>query len=236
MALPKLNENPQFELTVPSMNKLVHFRPFLVKEEKVMLMAMESNDQKHILKTIVNTIDACVEEDLDVSRLTTFDVEYCFLQIRSKSVGETSKIKLECKECKTENEVTININDIKINVPKLESMVELTKDIHVELAWPSFENVLSNNVVDAKSEVDQAFNLIRSSIVAIQTNEERFLARDHKKGELDDFVESMTQDQFAKLRNYIEQMPRLKHDVTFCCINCAASNTITVEGMQSFFS
>jgi len=236
MALPRINENPQFELTIPSMNKQVHFRPFLVKEEKVMLMAMETNDQKHILKTIVNTIDACVEEELDVSKLTTFDVEYSFLQIRSKSVGETSKLKLECKECKTENEVTVNINDIKINVPKLDNLVKITKDIHVELSWPSFENVLSNNVVDAKSEVDQAFNLIRSSIVAIQTNEERFLAKDHKKEELDNFVESMTQDQFANLRNYVEQMPRLKHDISFCCTNCATQNTITVEGMQSFFS
>jgi len=236
MALPKLNESPEYELTIPSMKKKVSFRPFDVKEEKIMMMAMESEDEKHILKTIVNTIDACVKEDLDLNKLTTFDVEYVFLKIRSKSVGETSNIKVECTDCKTENEIKVNINDIEIDIPSIDNLVKLTDDISVELSWPSFDTVLKNQVVDADSNVDQIFNLIRSCISAIMTEEERFSASDHTPEELDNFIESMNQEQFGKVRDYVEKMPKLAHDINFNCMNCQLDNSITVEGMQNFFS
>ena len=236
MALPKLNDSPNFELTIPSMKKKVNFRPFLVKEEKVMLMAMESEDEKHILKTIVDTIDACVKEDIETKKLTTFDVEYIFLKIRAKSVGETSNVKVNCTSCETENEVKVNIEDIEIDIPEVEHIVKLTNDISVELSWPSFDVVLKNEVVDAKNNVDQVFNLIRSCITAIVTEDQRSAAADHSAKELDDFIESMNQDQFAKIRDYVELMPKLEHNVNFVCVNCQTHNEIKVEGMQNFFS
>lgn len=236
MALPKLNDSPQYELTIPSMGKTVKFRPFLVKEEKVMMMAMESENQKDILNTIVNTIDACVSDSLDSSKLTTFDVEFMFLKIRAKSVGETSKLGFKCKECEHPNDISINIDTIEIELPQVENVIKLNDSVQVELSWPSFHRVVKDNIVDASTSVDQIFGLIRSCIVSISTNEERFAAADHSREELDAFIESMNGDQFAKLRNYVEKMPRLTHDVEFDCEKCAHHNNVTIEGMQNFFS
>ena len=115
-------------------------------------------------------------------------------------------------------------------------MIKLTNDISVELSWPSFDVVLKNEVVDAKNNVDQVFNLIRSCITAIVTEDQRYAASDHSAKELDDFIESMNQDQFAKIRDYVELMPKLEHSVNFGCVNCQTHNEIKVEGMQNFFS
>ena len=237
MALPKLNEVPKYELTIPSMGQTVRFRPFLMKEEKVLLMAMESEDQKEIFNTITDTLSACIIDEVDVNKFTTFDVEYCFLKVRSKSVGEKTTLSFKCEECDTENEVTINIDDIEMEVPKLNPLVQITDEISVELTWPSFNNITKNDsIINSKKAVDQVFALVRSCIVSINTEEERFSAKDHTEEELDEFIESLSSEQFAKIRGYVEQMPRLKHDVHFECIHCSHKNKLTVEGLQSFFS
>ena len=237
MALPKLNEVPKYELTIPSMGQTVRFRPFLMKEEKVLLMAMESEDQKEIFNTITDTLSACIIDEVNINKLTTFDVEYCFLKVRSKSVGEKATLGFACEKCDTENEVSINIDDVHIEVPKLDPMVQITDEISVELSWPSFNNITKNDsIINSEKTVDQVFGLIRSCIVSINTEEERFSAKDHTEEELDQFIESLSSDQFGKIREYVEQMPRLRHNVSFCCTNCAHSNEVTLEGLQSFFS
>ena len=237
MALPKLNEVPKYELNIPSTNQKVRFRPFLMKEEKILLMAMESQNQTDIFNTIIDTLSACIEDDIDINKFGTFDVEYCFLKIRSKSAGEKADMVFQCTECGSENEVSINIDDIKIEVPKLESIIEINNDVSVEMTWPSFNDVAKNDtIINSESTVDQVFALVRACMVSINTKEERFAIKDHSKEEIDQFIESLNSDQFGKIREYVEQMPRLKHDVSFCCTNCASANEVTVEGLQSFFS
>lgn len=236
VGLPKLNNMPKYKMIVPSSKKEVTFRPFLVKEEKILLMALESDDQKQILNTVIDTIKACVVEDIDATKLATFDIEYMFLKIRAKSVGETSNIVMKCDECQSDNDVAINIDSVKIEVPNISNIIELDDQISLEMKWPSFDSIVKDDILSSESNVNQIFGLIRSSIDAIQTSEERFSARDQTVQELDTFVESMNNQQFTKVREYVEKMPKLAHNVTFNCKKCNHENNTVIEGMQSFFS
>jgi len=236
IGLPKLNNMPKYKMIVPSSKKEVTFRPFLVKEEKILLMALESDDQKQILNTVIDTIKACVVEDIDATKLATFDIEYMFLKIRAKSVGETSNIIMKCDECQSDNDVAINIDSVEIEVPNISNIIELDDQISLEMKWPSFDSIVKDDILSSESNVDQIFGLIRSSIDAIQTSEERFSAKDQTIQELDTFVESMNNQQFTKVREYVEKMPKLAHNVTFSCKKCNHENNTVIEGMQSFFS
>lgn len=236
VGLPKLNNMPKYKMIVPSSKKEVTFRPFLVKEEKILMMALESDDQKQILNTVIDTIKACVVEDIDATKLATFDIEYMFLKIRAKSVGETSNIVMKCDECQSDNDVAINIDSVEIEVPNISNIIELDDQISLEMKWPSFEGIVKDDILSSESNVDQIFGLIRSSIEAIQTNEERFSAKDQTVQELDTFIESMNNQQFTKVREYVEKMPKLSHNVAFSCKKCNHENNTVIEGMQSFFS
>lgn len=236
MALPQLNDSPKYELVIPSTQQKVRFRPFLVKEEKVMMMAMESEDQKQILSTIIDTLDTCIVDDVDTSKFTTFDVEYSFLQVRAKSVGENVTLNFNCTKCAKTNETHVLVDQIDIDVPKLDNNIKINEQISVEMRWPTFAQVLRNDdIINNESSVEQTFGLIRACIVAIMTNEERFSTDDHTSEELNAFIESMSSDQFAKIKDYVEAMPTLKHDIEFNCDACNEHNKITVEGMQNFF-
>ena len=129
MALPKLNDSPKYELVIPSSQQNVRYRPYLVKEEKVLMLEMESEDQAHILNTISDTIISCVEEPINRRSLTTFDIEYMFLQIRSKSVGESVDLKLKCESCDTPNDISIKLSDINIDIPNVEKRINITDEI-----------------------------------------------------------------------------------------------------------
>jgi hypothetical protein len=235
MALPRLNESPKYETRIPSLNKSVKFRPYLVKEEKVLMLAMESNDPKQAMGAIADTIVACIEEPIDKSSLTIFDIEYLFTQIRSKSVGETSKILIKCKECEASNEYTVDLSKVTVNVPKVDKKVQLTDSIWVELQYPSFTSVLRNNVLETSSSTDQVFRLIVACIAAIWTDEERIDAKEESEKDLMDFVESMDSVQFGKIREWVEKMPKLTHDVDFQCGSCNLENHLVLEGMSDFF-
>jgi len=236
MALPRLNENPEYELEIPSTKQKVRFRPFLVKEEKVLMIAMESDNQKDILNTVVNTITTCINESIEKRSLTTFDVEYLFLKIRAKSVGETSTIGIKCESCETSNDVKINIDEVKMDVPDIDGLIKLNDQVSVEMRWPSYQAIINDDIMEKESSVDQVFSLIRSSISSIMTNDERFAASDHTAEELDAFIESMDTKQFTQIREYVEKMPKLSHPINFTCSHCAAKNSIQLEGMQNFFS
>ena len=125
MALPKLNGNPKYEMTIPSSNKTVRFRPYLVKEEKVLLMAFESNDMSQAMKAIIDTIEVCVDDDIKTKDLTTFDVEYMFTKLRSKSVGESSRLSIECTDCSHKNDISVNIEEIEIEMKNPTQLIEL---------------------------------------------------------------------------------------------------------------
>jgi len=195
MALPKLNDSPKYSMKIPSSQKRVRFRPYLVKEEKILMMAAETKDAAATMGAIADTIEACCEESIDRNNLTTFDVEYMFTKIRAKSSGETSKILLPCSECERKNEVTIDLDKLEIKMPKVDNIAKLTSDISVELRYPPFVNLLEYDFENIKS-TETGFTLAAECIKAIQHNEERIDISEVSKEEVIDFLEQMTSEQF----------------------------------------
>mgnify|MGYP000545443064 CR=1 FL=1 len=232
MALPKLNDTPQHELNIPSTGKTVKYRPYLVKEEKVLLLAFETQDQKQMMNAMVNTIVACVQEDIDKTKLTTFDVEYMFLQIRGKSVGETATVGLKCAECENVEEIEVNLDEITVPEKDLSNMIELTPEIFIEMRYPTFLDV-GGIVGDDREESQIAFDMIEKSIAAVISGDERIA--DFKKQEITDFVESMTSTQLEKVSQFIREIPSLQKQVDYTCTECGHDNTIKLEGISDFF-
>jgi len=234
MALPKLNAAPKYEVVVPSTGQQVRYRPYLVKEEKILMMAMESQDQKQALAAIVDTIGSCVQDEINTADLTTFDVEYLFTQIRSKSVGETAKIAIACRHCDAENEVIVKLDDIKVgNPPGLESKIQLTENIALQMRWPSY-----NELVEFDQDLGQTemtFKMIACCIDTVMTEEEAIKMKDEPEKERMDFIESLSSEQFDKIRVYVEKMPKMEHGVQFECTECKKGNDITLAGISDFF-
>ena len=148
MALPQLNAGPKYQMEIPSTKTKVNYRPFLVKEEKNLMIAMESNDPKSTILTLLDTIKSCVSEDIATDSLTSFDMEYMFLQIRSKSVGETTKIGMGCSECGTKNELEVPIDAISVDVPEMENRIELSDTITLEMGWPTAVDLVNSGIGD----------------------------------------------------------------------------------------
>ena len=234
MALPKINGTPKYNMVVPSTQQAVRFRPFLVKEEKVLMIAMESNDNIQMLNAIVDTLDACIENGINKESLATFDVEYMFTKLRSKSVGETSTVGVNCEECKEQNEVKIDLDSLVMKVPKLDTFLEIDENISIEMKWPSFLDLVKI-VPESSNTTDQVFSILRSCLSAIHTGDERIDLNDETAEEIQEFIESMNREQFDKLQKFVESMPALSHDVKFECVECKHNNNIKLQGMQSFF-
>lgn len=233
MALPKLNTLPSYEMTIPSSGKKVHYRPFLVKEEKAIMIASESGKNSDVFRALVRTISDCIEEPITEQALTSFDIEYAFLQMRARSVGETASIALKCEKCEASNPIQIKLDEVKIVIPDIEKTIKLTDEISVELDWPSFEEVVrvgSDNAGDAEN----AFKLIASCLRAVVTEEERINLRDSTDEELKEFIESMNSNQFAAIRDFIDKIPALNHNVDFTCSSCNHENKLVIEGLQNF--
>lgn len=236
MALPKLNDQPKFEITVPSTKKMHRFRPFLVKEEKVLLIALESNDQTQMLNAIADTVDACSDGSVKVNDLTTYDIEYLFTQLRGKSVGETTKLQMICTECENTTEAVINLDDIKMTGGTTSPIIEVAPNISIELGYPAYINMMNDETIMGEDAPAATFAMIRTCIKAVLTNDERIDMKDEAPEAIDEFIESMNSSQFQKIREFIDDMPSMKHDVEFTCDHCKHENKTTLEGMQAFFS
>lgn len=235
MALPKLNTLPKYETVIPSTGVPVRFRPYLVKEEKVLLMAFEQNDPIAAMKAIIDTIVACVDNDIKKSDLATFDVEYLFTQIRAKSVGEKSQVNVKCKECEhlTLNEVDLSSVQVDVVDPE-ETSVDLGDDIVVELKYPSAYDLIS--LQDGESSAsDTLVATIVASIKGIQTEEERIDTSDVSKAELKEFVESMTGAQFKSVSEWVGKIPAMEKEIEFECEKCNTKNSQTLRGLVDFF-
>ena len=235
MALPKLQDTTlRYEMIIPSTGKKVRYRPFLVKEEKSLMIAMESKDTKTIINTLLGTLKTCIDGEIIVEQLPTFDVEHMFLNIRSKSVGETTKIGMKCSECNETTEIVVPIDQMKINVPKLEKRIQLTDDISVDIDWPTYASLADIDVDNQDTE--SLFQVMAKCFKSINTAEERINTSEVPLSEIEEFIESMTQAQFNKIKEFMDAMPRLKHDIEFKCSHCNHDNKITVEGLESFLS
>lgn len=247
MALPKVNVLPSFELTIPSTGKRERFRPYLVKEEKILLLAMESKDMKQMVDSMIDTIKSCCESDMNVEDLTTFDVEYIFTKIRAKSVGEIVKIQPKCDNmikdsdgsehvCGHKNEISINIEAIEMNMPKVDKIMKITDKISLELKWPRYREIMSGDLFQKeKLTADEMFTMITKCISAVLTPEERFDAKDSTDEELVEFVESLTTAQLKGITDFIEKMPKMQFDVQYECEACGKKHDLLLEGMHDFF-
>ena len=235
MALPKLNTAPKYELTVPSTGEKVRFRPFLVKEQKILLIAYESKDRKNIIQAILDTIDSCVE-DLDVKKLTTFDVDFIFTNIRAKSVGEKITVNMNCKSCSTPNEIEIDLDEIKYENLNLDMMVKINEDISIKMKYPQYDYFLQNqDFFENKSGADTLILLVASCMESVMTEEEQFNIGDESIEEVDAFINSLSAEQFAKIQGFIEKLPKLTKEVKFSCENCGTENVNVLQGLDDFF-
>ena len=237
MALPKLsNDRPIYEMVIPSTKETVKFRPFLVKEQKSLLVAFESQDQKQILNSMLVCIESCVP-GVDVKKLATFDVDYMFTQVRSKSVGETSTVLSACTECNEENEVQINLTEINVESNGIKTdIVQLNDEISVELKFPTYEDTLVYTNSEASTNVtENLFNSIASCLNAVQTKDENILIRQEPREEVDKFINSLTNEQLEKITNFINTMPTLMYEKKYNCKKCGHENTLQMKGLQDFF-
>ncbi len=246
MALPKIAA-PTYELTIPSTGEKVKYRPFLVKEEKVLLLAMEDGSVAAMTKAMRDIISACTEGEVKLNDLAPFDLEYFFLQLRGKSIGDTIDLtfnkpaNLECgkgeKDCRQTCMISINIDDIAVDSSKIkDSKIELTDTIGVKLNYPQLETIqkFTGHTGDELS-AGNVFKVIVECIEYVWDDEEIFKAKDSTKKELTDFVESLSTSQFTKIKDYLEGMPKLSHTVTWKCPKCEKEAPILLEGIEAFF-
>ena len=237
MALPKINETLSFSMESPSTGKKVKYRPYLVKEEKVLLQAFESGDLKTCLEAMVDTIDACLDpkHSFDTFELTTFDVEYMFTQIRAQSVGETSTISVKCTDCETPNEHKVELDKLEVKVDKQDMILDITDDIAVEMKYPSYRNILDQDFENMGEDADGLLSVIATSIAAVITKDERIEASDVSSEEMVEFLQSMTSTQMAKIGEFIQGAPSLKHEAEFTCSDCGKENAVELKGLADFF-
>ena len=239
MPLPKI-VTPTYELELPSTGKTIQYRPFLVKEEKVLVLALESENTKEITTAIKNVLKSCIKtRGIKVEQLPTFDIEYLFLNIRGKSVGEDLDVSLVCPDdTETTVPVKINIDDIEIKRnDDHNSKVQVDDNIVMEMKYPSLDEFIKNNFdVSADNVMEQSFDLMVSCIDKIYTAEEVWTAVDCSKKELVDFLDQMNSSQFKEIEKFFETMPKLYHEVKITNPNTKVKSTVVLEGLSSFFA
>ena len=238
MPLPKIS-TPSYELVLPSSNRKIKFRPFLVKEEKILILAMESQDNKQIANSIKDVLGSCIlTKGIKVEKLSTFDIEYLFLNIRGKSVGEEIEVMVTCEDDgETKVPTTINLDEIKVNINKDHSTdIKLDDKLTLRMKYPSMDEFIKSNFsVADKLNVDDTFNLISSCIDQIYSEEESWASADCTKKELNEFIESLNSKQFKEVERFFDTMPKLSHTVKVKNPNTGVENTLVLEGLQSFF-
>jgi hypothetical protein len=233
MALPKIN-TVLYDLKLPSSGKQVEYRPFLVKEEKILLTALEGKDDKDMSRAIKQIITQCVStEGFNVNKLPMVDLEYLFLNIRGKAVGDISTISFE-HECGETIKLDIDLSKVEVVKNKNYSdLVQLTDDIMIRLSPPSIDNVIG---AETKNQIDLVMEIVRECLVEIIEGEDIFSAQDHTKEELDDFLNSLNSGQFQKIQGYYDSLPKMKQDIEYTCKKCGKTEKQTLEGLASFFA
>ncbi len=239
MPLPKIN-TPTYELVVPSTGKKVRYRPFLVKEEKILIMALESEDMTQITNAIVEILTACIlTKGVKVMELATFDIEYIFLNVRAKSVGEVIDVNVTCPDDgKTQVQMEINIDDIKVQKDKKHTdLVKLDDKLSMKMKYPSIQQFVENNFeVKDTADVDQSLGMITTCIEQVYSEDESWTATDFTVDELKEFVEQMNTKQFKEIEKFFTTMPKLAHTVKVKNPKTKKESDVVLEGLASFFS
>ena len=238
MPLPKIS-TPTYELVIPSTGKKIKYRPFLVKEEKVLIIAMESEDTAQIAGAVKDVISSCIlTRGIKVNELATFDIEYLFLNIRGKSVGEEVEVLVTCPDDGTTKVPTvINLDDIEVQVDDDHSRdIALDENLILRMKYPSMEEFVKNNFVLGDVSVDDTFDIVVSSIEQVYNEEESWSAKDCTKKELKEFVEQLSSKQFKEIENFFATMPKLSHKIVVTNPNTGVENEVVLEGLGSFFA
>lgn len=237
MALPKMNA-PLYNVTIPSTKKEIKFRPFLVKEEKSLLLAQQSEDPKVMINTLKSIIENCVVDDVDVNKLATFDYEYLFTQIRAKSVGEIVELLFLCDTCdddKAKTQVNLDISKFAVEFPEgHNNNILLFDDVGIIMKNPTLDTLDKLEKIK-EGDIDSIFDVVADCMESVYNTEEVFNTKDQTKQEVLDFLENLTQEQFKKIENFFLTMPKLKQIVEYDCPVCSKHHTKTMEGLASFF-
>jgi hypothetical protein len=240
MALPKI-DSPVYELTLPLSKKHIRFRPFLVKEQRNLMMAMESDDKETVEKNIKQVLHNCtLTEGIDIESLPIIDIEYYFIQLRARSVGEIVENKYRCENIVNENpcgnlmEVKFNLLDIKITKnDSIKDEIQLTDTIIIKFKYPQFSTL--NHVREEESATDIAFRMIVESVEHIFDGEQFYYANECSTEEIMEFIESLNQEQFSKIEEFFENLPTLNKKIEVDCKKCNFHHVIDVEGLENFF-
>ena len=241
MTLPKIS-TPTFELELPSTGKIIKYRPFLVKEEKILLLALESQDAKQITTAIKTVLKDCIlTRGIKVEELPSFDIEYIFLNVRGKSVGESVDLIITCSDDgETQVPVTIYIDEIQVQKDETHTTdIRLDDNLTLRMKYPSLDQFIKSNFNFSEektiSNIDESFDIIASCIDMVFTQEDSWAAADCTKKELKDWIETMDTKQFKMIENFFETMPKLAHTIKVINPKTEVENEVTLEGLTSFF-
>lgn len=251
MPLPKL-DLPIYELKLVSREKPIKFRPFLVKEEKLLLMTLQSGKEEDILKTIKQVINNCLLEDVDIDSLPIFDIEYLFLNVRARSVGEKVESFFVCRNvvgtkkneegvdeddvCMHMMPVEINVLDIKPPINNIQTKIKFNQTIGIQLKFPTLENYKSVESLTMSEDVNDLYNMIYDCCEYIFNGEEIYYASETSKEEFVEFLEGLTQEQFEKIIKFFESLPTINYDVLHKCDKCSFEHKLHMEGLSDFFT
>ena len=243
MPLPKIN-TPTYDLTLPSTGKKIKYRPFLVREEKILIMALETEDMAQITNAVIEILDECIlTKGVSVTKLATFDIEYLFLNVRSKSVGETVEVNVTCPDDeKTSVQMEINIDSIKVQkVRGHKNIIKLDDQYSMKLKYPSMTEFIESNFESGNdggegSDIDKSLSMITSCIEMIYDNEESWDASDSSQQELEEFIEQLNSKQFKAIEKFFETMPKLSHKVKVTNPKTGVESQVVLEGLASFFT
>ena len=237
MPLPKIS-TPTYELEIPSIKKKIRYRPFLVKEEKILIIAMESQSDTEIANAVKDVLSTCIlTKGVDVETLSTFDIEYIFLNIRGKSVGEDVEVLVTCPDDeKTKVPVRINLDDIKISNSKDHNRdIKLDDQLKMRMKYPSINQFIKSNFVVGDIKPEDTFDLIISCIEQVYNEEESWSTSDCTKDEMNDFLDQLNSNQFKEIEKFFDTMPKLSHTLKVKNPNTNVVNDVKLEGLSAFF-
>jgi hypothetical protein len=242
MPLPKI-DTPVYELTLPLSKKKIKYRPFLVKEQKNLLMAMESGDRESIEQNVQQVLNNCtVTKDVDIEKLPVLDIEYYFIHLRARSVGEVVENKYKCenvvddKVCGNIMETSVNLLELQVtDIPEGDGVIQLTPKISIKLGYPKFS--VLNKISALQSGTEIAFKLIADSVEYIYDDEQQqfYYAKEVKQEEIVEFIESLSQQQYEKIEEFFAKLPRLEKKIEMKCSRCGFEHKLDIEGLESFF-
>tara|TARA_E500000178_G_scaffold345415_1_gene395226 strand:+ start:98 stop:811 length:714 start_codon:yes stop_codon:yes gene_type:complete len=237
MALPQL-KTATYLMNIPSTGKEVEFRPYTVKEEKVLMIAMESKDQRSIIRALKSVIKDCVESNIDMSKLTLFDFEFIFLNLRAKSVGEIVDVNMKCQcdeECKGVTPVQVHLEKIEVSEMPESNIIQLDDKIGITFNFPSLETVEKYQEADME-KVQNVFDMIVDCTESIYDDEEVYDCKNETRENINNFYESLSSTQFSKVTEFFAKMPTVEHTIKYKCIDCEKEQEVELKGLQSFFT